>query len=244
MGYATTFTGAFAIEPPLGDEGRAAVVRASQGARSGASCAWIAPPDGRSLVWNGADSARDDRAWLEAVITALAAAGHRVAGEVAWRGEDPGDAGVLVARDGTLTVERPGRELDLGAVIMRLRDLDPAARRAARDELARLLWDRASAELLALYVEPLATADVPTTLEILGTLASMLATGHLREADVASLFHRAAEDRDERVRAQAAAALERVADAEAVLQRLLVDPSPLVQGKANHALHRRRTRPR
>ena len=76
------------------------MLMSERGEQPGAWCQWTPSEDGTAIKWNGAEKFYEYVPWLEYLIEHfLGPWGYKVSGEVAWVGEEPGDAGEIAVAD-------------------------------------------------------------------------------------------------------------------------------------------------
>lgn len=106
MGYTTDFGGAFKLDRPLNvlqvTTLKEFAADRHDGEREvpGIWCQWVPSEDGESIEWDGNEKFYDYTAWLVYIIEKfLKPWGLILSGSVTWHGEDPGDSGVIYAKD-------------------------------------------------------------------------------------------------------------------------------------------------
>lgn len=117
MGYTTKYEGVFRIEPTLSDD-TAALYRDTvkriwareplpesikHGGMPDSYLQWELTKDNSGLEWDGNEKFYHASDWLQWVIDRiLLPRGYRVSGHAIWQGEEIGDVGVLVVKNGTV----------------------------------------------------------------------------------------------------------------------------------------------
>lgn len=105
MGYTTSFSGSFSINPPLSCEHHSelnefADTRHAESQCPGIWCNWISANSGSDLEWNGAEKFYSYTEWLIYLVdTFFKPNGYAIAGQVEWQGEESGDSGIIYAMD-------------------------------------------------------------------------------------------------------------------------------------------------
>ena len=105
MGYTTEFSGSFSINPPLTKEHADELLAFSNERHNdkfcpGIWCDWIPTNCGATLEWSGAEKFYNYTEWLIHLVDHFFKLnGYKIAGQVAWQGEDASDSGVIYAMD-------------------------------------------------------------------------------------------------------------------------------------------------
>jgi hypothetical protein len=74
------------------------------GVQPGLWCHWAPNETGETLAWDGGEKFYDYLEWLAYLVRHfLSPWGHRLNGQVEWQGEEPGDRGLIIARDNVLS---------------------------------------------------------------------------------------------------------------------------------------------
>ncbi|HEX4794683.1 MAG TPA: hypothetical protein VH370_12860 [Humisphaera sp.] len=116
MGYNTSFTGSFDIDPPLtrehrdilrelaetehipGEDGKPA--REARSGRPCVYCQWRPTQDGTAIEWDGNEKFYGWLEWLDYITNRLLKPwGYTLNGEVRWLGEEFDDVGVIYVKD-------------------------------------------------------------------------------------------------------------------------------------------------
>jgi len=107
MGYTTTFTGTFKLSKLPGAETIVALrqfenlTETNLPGQPDSYCQWVLTPDCRGIKWDGGEKFYHYEEWLQYLMdTFLKHEGITLSGEVKFKGEDPGDRGVLTVKDG------------------------------------------------------------------------------------------------------------------------------------------------
>lgn len=112
MGYNTVFEGRFKLDRPLspahkqvldeladeehepGEDGKP--LREARSGRPCVYCQWKPTEDGAEITWDMVEKFYGWLEWLEYIVDHhLKPWGYHLNGEVRWRGEEPGDSGVI-----------------------------------------------------------------------------------------------------------------------------------------------------
>lgn len=105
MGYTTEFRGSFSIQPPLTTKHAEELLdfsneRHDDRSFPGIWCDWIPANGGAALEWNGAEKFYSYTEWLIYLVdTFFKPNGYKIAGQVAWQGEETDDSGIIYAMD-------------------------------------------------------------------------------------------------------------------------------------------------
>ncbi len=110
MGYTTTFTGQFDLDKQLtlddynflkhlGED-----YADSEEGQPDAYCQWVPTEDGKGIAWNQGEKFYEYKEWLQWIIDkVLAPKGYILSGFVAYQGEEVGDSGSLIVKDGKVS---------------------------------------------------------------------------------------------------------------------------------------------
>jgi hypothetical protein len=107
MGYSTEFTGKFQLDKQMNDCAILDILNAWHDGEKGSPidgyCQWVLTKDRKAIQWDGNEKFYDYEEWLIAVSNMLHKKGYELSGEVEYQGEETGDCGKLVLKDGKVT---------------------------------------------------------------------------------------------------------------------------------------------
>ena len=114
MGYDTSFSGEWKVEPPLSAEHVADLNAFAEQDHRGDSrcpgnyCQWIPSDDGKVIEYDDGEKFYDYVEWIEYLIeTKFNPWGYTLNGTVEWDGEEQGDMGRIVITDNFVTTVEP-----------------------------------------------------------------------------------------------------------------------------------------
>jgi hypothetical protein len=104
MGYTTEFSGKFQLDKQMNDCTVLDLLNDwYEGKDHDGYCQWVFTKDRKAIEWDGNEKFYDYEIWLDRVYKLLHKKGYELSGEVEYQGEETGDVGKLVLKDGKIT---------------------------------------------------------------------------------------------------------------------------------------------